>query len=79
MRREKQTKSGQAFKTCSAGCTGAVTLSQAYINLSAWAFGAGCSRYKAHCIKESFNICRLEFTCAGCTSKSLGVSQSVTN
>jgi len=31
------------------GCTGAVTLSQANI----YRLGAGCARYKAHCIKES--------------------------
>ena len=46
-------------------------------HLSAWTFGAGCARLKGVIVLSQANICRLEYICAGCTSKSLRVSQSV--
>ena len=46
-------------------------------HLSAWTFGAGCVGLKGVTVLSQANICRLEYICAGCTSKSLRVSQCV--
>ena len=57
----------------SVGCTGGVTLSHP------WTFGAVCPRLKGAVVLSHANICRLEFICTGCTSKSLSECLNVTN